>query len=161
MVFKIISGGQTGVDRAALDAAIELNIPHGGYCPKGRRAEDGIIHENYNLMETDSELYSERTLKNVKESNGSLILFWEIISGGTLTTLELCRSLDKPCLPVDMDKSPNNKLKKIKIWIQKNQIQILNVAGPRQDGSGVYLKAKDFLLNVFSEFLILKGNYQY
>ena len=80
---KIISGGQTGVDRAALDAAIMLNITIGGFCPKGRRAEDGIIPDKYNLYETKNIKYSERTKQNIQHSQGTLILYWDTITNGS------------------------------------------------------------------------------
>lgn len=71
---KIVSGGQTGVDRAALDVALELGLPCGGWCPKGRKAEDGVIHSRYPLKETPSEEYNERTTWNVRDSDGTLIV---------------------------------------------------------------------------------------
>ena len=152
---KIISGGQTGVDRAALDAAMILNIPNGGFCPKGRRAEDGIIPDIYNLDETLSFEYAERTKKNVQHSQGTLILFWDTIKNGSLTTLEYCRVLDKPHFILDMNKTPKYQIKKIDHWIKNNQIKILNIAGPREDGANVYKKTNDFLINLLS--IIFKG----
>ena len=89
MNVKIISGGQTGVDRAALDVAVELEIPHGGWCPKGRLAEDGRIPDSYKLRETTSREYAVRTEQNVLDSDGTLILYRESISGGTELTLRL------------------------------------------------------------------------
>ena len=87
---KIISGGQTGVDRAALDIAIELGIPHGGFCPVGRRAEDGMISPKYNLIENDSIKYAGRTIENVLSSDGTLLLYKSLISNGTALTKEHC-----------------------------------------------------------------------
>ena len=151
---KIISGGQTGVDRAALDAAMILNIPNGGFCPKGRRAEDGIIPDIYNLDETLSFEYAERTKKNVQHSQGTLILFWDTIKNGSLTTLEYSRVLDKPHFIVDMKKTPKYQIKKIDRWIKNNQIKILNIAGPRENEANVYKEANNFLINLLS--IILK-----
>ncbi len=148
---KIISGGQTGVDRAALDAALELDIPQGGFCPKGRRAEDGVIPDKYNLIETDTELYNERTEKNVETSDGTLILYLDEISGGTLTTLEYCTSQDKPCFTIDLLHLHKFEIHKLTQWIQENRIEILNIAGPREDGSGVYKSVKEFLLKILCE----------
>lgn len=99
MIIKIISGGQTGVDLAALDSAIELNIPHGGYCPKGRLYENGRIPEKYNLVEAKTEEYSERTILNLTESDGALVFLprdaVEILDGTRLTIEELKRK-NKP-----------------------------------------------------------------
>ena len=86
---KVISGGQSGVDRAALDVAIELGIPHGGWCPAGRRSEDGTIAPIYQLQETNSRNYAKRTEKNVLDSCGTLILYRHAISGGTALTQRL------------------------------------------------------------------------
>ena len=127
---KIISGGQTGVDRAALDAAILLNIPTGGFCPRGRRAEDGRISDKYDLYETTNSNYSERTKQNIQHSQGTLILYWDSITNGSFTTLEYCIILNKPHFKVNMNKSPIYKIKKIECWIQNNQIKTLNIAGP-------------------------------
>lgn len=89
MIEKIISGGQTGADRAALDWAIENNVPHGGWCPKGRRAEDGLIDAKYQLKETPSSHYPQRTEWNVRDSYGTVIFsLAERLSGGSLKTLE-------------------------------------------------------------------------
>ena len=98
----IISGGQTGVDRAALDIAIDLGIPHGGYCPKGRRAEDGIIPSKYNLTEHSSVQYIDRTLENVLSSDGTLILHIGKISNGTALTKEFCIQSEKPILIINL-----------------------------------------------------------
>ena len=102
VVKKIISGGQTGADRAALDFAIDHGIPHGGWVPKGRLAEDGPLDPKYRLRETDSEDHSIRTEKNVLDSDGTLILFYNELSGGSLLTLELARKHDRPVLTIDL-----------------------------------------------------------
>ncbi len=142
---KIISGGQTGVDRAALDVAIALKIPHGGYCPKKRKAEDGIIPLHYHLQETDSSDYTERTQKNVLAADGTLIILQKPPSGGTLLTINTARQCKKPCLIVDLSKEPF--IGNIAEWINKHHIQILNVAGPRESqNSGIYRLTYDLLL---------------
>ena len=126
---KIISGGQTGVDRAALDIALALNIPHGGWCPKGRKAEDGIIPAEYLLQETSSADYAERTAFNVRDSDGTLILLKGEPIGGTLLTIELALKLIKPCFIINL--AEPLKTAEFCSWIKNNYIQTLNIAGPR------------------------------
>ena len=99
---KIISGGQTGVDRGALDAAIALDIPHGGSCPKGRLAEDGRIPDRYLLTETDSREYFVRTERNILDSDATLILCHGHISGGTEFTLRMAEQHGRPVKVVDL-----------------------------------------------------------
>ncbi|MFQ5587063.1 MAG: putative molybdenum carrier protein, partial [Thermodesulfobacteriota bacterium] len=94
----IVSGGQTGVDRAALDVALELGIRCGGWCPKGRLAEDGVIDSRYHLDETGSKSYSQRTEWNVRDSDGTLILTVEEPTGGTALTIRAAEELGKPCI---------------------------------------------------------------
>jgi len=126
---KIISGGQTGVDRAALDVALETGIPAGGYCPKGRRAEDGPIDLKYPLEELNSSSYIERTRENVATADGTLVLCCGKPSGGTALTIRFTEELDKPSICVDPE--DQNALELVRSWIEENQIQTLNVAGPR------------------------------
>src|SRR3954447_23558628 len=102
MPAKLISGGQTGVDRAALDVALALGIPCGGWCPKGRKAEDGPIPERYPLTETPSGSYSQRTRWNVRDADATLILTWGQPTSGTLLTVNACRGTDKPHLVLDL-----------------------------------------------------------
>jgi hypothetical protein len=145
---KIISGGQTGVDRAALDVAIELGIPHGGWCPKGRLAEDGPIPDRYQLSETESADYPARTERNVADSDATLILYRGRIAGGTDLTLRLAKQLRRPWLAVDLDGNPDPA--EVSAWLKRENIEILNVAGPRESQSpGIGQFAKEFLLNVF------------
>ena len=103
MIRKVISGGQTGVDRAGLDAAFTAGFPIGGYCPKGRRAEDGIIPEQYPLIELESPESYYRTEKNVLESDGTLILNKGILSEGTKLTKDFTVQYGKPCLIIQLD----------------------------------------------------------
>lgn len=104
---RIISGGQTGVDRAALDVAIEIGIPHGGWCPRGRRAENGIIPTHYQLKEIEGIDYSERTRKNIIESDGTLIVTGGPLQGGTLLTFNLCNKLSRPVRVILLPGQPN------------------------------------------------------
>jgi hypothetical protein len=107
MLAKIISGGQTGVDRAALDVARELGLPCGGWCPKGRRAEDGPIPARYPLVETASASYPQRTRQNVLDADGTLILTMTPPTGGTALTIRIAEGNDKPYLVVDLSRETN------------------------------------------------------
>ena len=144
---RIISGGQTGVDRAALDVALELGIAHGGWCPLGRRAEDGVIDARYALEETDSVEPAIRTERNVRESDGTLILCRGPLAGGTALTLALAKRQRKPFLLV-------NELRPlpaaaVRDWLDHNHIAVLNVAGPRASSApGIFEWARDYLRDV-------------
>ena len=141
---KIVSGGQTGVDRAALDVALKLGIACGGWVPKGRRAEDGPIPSMYPLTETKSSAYEVRTRENVKDSDATLILTRGEPSGGTRFTLETASELAKPYHIVDLKRthSPLTALR----WLESKRPKVLNVAGPRESGApGVYDEAVTFL----------------
>jgi len=127
-----ISGGQTGADRAALDWAIENGIAHGRWCPKGRKAEDGRIPNRYNLKETKSADYRERTRLNVQDSDGTLIFSKSPLTGGTKYTMELAKEMGKPVL--HMEKGEYSAATDIGQFIQDHNISILNVAGPRESG---------------------------
>lgn len=143
MIESIISGGQTGVDRAALDSAIALNIKHNGWCPKGRKAEDGEISSHYHLQETESEDYSERTLLNIEHSDGTLIFVPSLpitVNDGTILTIKEVYAKKKPHLIIDLSQQ-HDITNILKAWILKNNIKILNVAGPRESQCpGVYTK---------------------
>lgn len=132
MLSKIVSGGQTGVDRAALDVAIKLGIPHGGWAPKGRLAEDGPIPESYQMRETSTAVYSERTEKNVIDSDGTLIISRGDLTGGSETTREMAIQHERPWLHIDLSQTPAF-LSAVRIveWLNAHRIRILNVAGPR------------------------------
>lgn len=129
-VQKIISGGQTGADRAALDIAIALNIPHGGWCPKWRTAEDGVIPLIYQLQETPTADYSVRTARNVRDSHGTLIFTIGAPTGGTLLTLIKTKALRKWCFTFDLSKTPP-PIDAAFDWIKEKNIRIINIAGPR------------------------------
>jgi hypothetical protein len=129
---KIVSGGQTGADRAALDAAIALKIPCGGWCPADRRAEDGPISARYPLSPLPGAGYPQRTRKNVADSDGTVIFAFDALTGGSKATAGFCRSLKKPCLVIDAGKtSANEAAILIAVFLLRHRIQILNVAGPR------------------------------
>lgn len=150
MLKKIVSGGQTGVDRAALDVALslssELGIIPGGYCPKGRIAEDGIIDLKYPLIETPSSRYPQRTQWNVEKSDATLILYRDKLTGGTALTLKLAKEKSKQYFLVDLNQITNSTYKQAIDWIKENQISTLNVAGSRESTSpGIYKQAHSFL----------------
>jgi len=127
---KVISGGQTGVDRAALDAALALSIPIGGWCPRGRRAEDGPIPARYGLVETPSDGYLQRTEWNVRDANATLIVGRGELTGGTLRTVRFARKWAKPCLVLDLAAAPS--LESASEWLAEGEYRVLNVAGPRE-----------------------------
>lgn len=130
-VRRIISGGQTGADRGALDAAIELGIEHGGHCPAGRRAEDGRIPERFRLIETESADYAVRTEKNVLGADGTLLVTRGTPTGGSALTAALARRHDRPLLHVDLA-SGCDAVVIVREWIAAHGVGCLNVAGPRE-----------------------------
>ena len=141
---RIISGGQTGVDRAALDIAIELGMPHGGWCPCGRIAEDGIIDVHYQLYETDSEDYAQRTDFNVRDADGTLILNAGELSGGTALTVQCAKQLNKPYLIINLNEPFS--FEPVYAWLNWHGIKILNIAGPRESKcQGIYSLTEQFL----------------
>jgi len=150
-VKKIISGGQTGADRAALDFAIEHGIPHSGWVPKGRKAEDGAIPGTYQLQEMPDSNYSKRTEKNILDSDGTLIVSHGSLKDGSALTQFLAEQHGKPCLHVDLDTlSAENGAILVNSWIEDNNIQVLNVAGPRaRKDPEVYQATRKLLEVVF------------
>lgn len=133
MIEKIISGGQTGVDRAALDWAIKNGIPHGGWCPKGRRAEDGVIPDGYGLCETSQRDYRQRTRRNVHDADATLIVtLGRELKGGSLFTQQYAKTIGRPCLHV----FPGNGWhERIEEFLETNRIRVLNVAGSRSSSA--------------------------
>ncbi len=145
MIYKIVSGGQTGVDRAALDVALEQGILCGGWCPKDRLAEDGPLDAKYPMMETPSASVSQRTEWNVRDSEATLILVWGAPKGGTLKAAGAASRFKKPLLIVDMEKAP--KVEVIEQWIESTKAHILNVAGPKaSEVPQAYDEAKKLLM---------------
>jgi len=141
---KIVSGAQTGVDRAALDVALTFGFPCGGWVPKGRRAEDGRVPVSYPMRETGGSGYPERTLLNVRDSDATLILTCGEPSGGTALTLEYAINLNRPHRVVDL--LDGTSTEEIREWIEEEEVVVLNVAGPRESTSpGIYDQAAEFL----------------
>ncbi|MFW6085270.1 MAG: putative molybdenum carrier protein [Gemmatimonadota bacterium] len=148
---RIVSGGQTGVDRAALDVALELGVSCGGWVPKGRIDERGRIPERYpGLRETATADWSERTEANVRDSEGTLIISRGALTGGSKYTREVAKRLGRPCLHLDLARSRTAALDVARDWIARNEISVLNVAGPRASKDpGLYDPAADLLRGLF------------
>jgi hypothetical protein len=141
---RIISGGQTGVDRAALDAAMEGGFEAGGWCPAGRLAEDGPIPEKYPVIELKSAEYAVRTEKNVVEADATLVLNCGGLSDGTALTVQLARLHRKPVLVAQLESDPDPV--DVASWVVVHRVRILNVAGPRESKRpGIYGQALWFL----------------
>ena len=157
---RIVSGGQTGVDRAALDAALARGVSCGGWCPAGRRAEDGPIAEKYSLTETESQDYAERTLANIRDSDATLILTHrrfpgqcDAMSAGTRLTAEAAAKFDRPLFIAYLaaGASGARSLTDITDWIGEQKILVLNIAGPREsECPGIYAAAHGLLLKLFA-----------
>ena len=131
-VEKLVSGGQTGADRAALDFALAHGIPHGGWCPRGRKAEDGALEERYELQETPDAEYSQRTEWNVRDSDGTVIFsVAPELTGGSKRTEELARRHGKPCLHLSQQRERQNAAELLREFVRQHNVRVLNVAGPR------------------------------
>lgn len=152
--FTIISGGQTGVDQVALTWAIEHNVPHGGWCPRGRRAENGVIPLRFHLREAETEDYAERTRLNVRDSDGTVVITVAAVpSGGSKLTADTARQLRKPLVHLHGDSSyPGQKLVK---FVRHYGIERLNVAGSRfsQEPAAV-----DYAAEILDEFWATFGH---
>ncbi|TWU11962.1 putative molybdenum carrier [Symmachiella macrocystis] len=149
-VEKIVSGGQTGVDRAALDMAIVAGIACGGWCPLGRKAEDGPLPLHYPLTETESGDYVVRTEWNVRDSDGTLILAGRPLTGGTALTERLAKRQQRPCR-VAFPYSDRD-VASVAEWLATNRIRTVNIAGPRESQQpGIYAAAVAFLGQLFSD----------
>ncbi len=144
LIAKLISGGQTGVDRAALDVALAGELLIGGWCPKGRLAEDGIIPMIYPLLETPSPHYAQRTRWNVRDADATLVLIRNVPTGGTALTIHTARRLHKPYRVIDLTTKPDPTA--VASWISQAGMIVLNVAGPRESTCpGIYREAFDWL----------------
>lgn len=154
---RVVSGGQTGVDQAALDAALAVGIEIGGWCPRGRRSESGLIPRRYPLQETQARSYAVRTEWNVRDSDGTLIIAMSEISKGTKLTLDIARQLQKPVQVVHLrpgaakslfsdENSLNEQVESVVEWLIAHRISVLNVAGPRGSShQDVYDEARSFV----------------
>lgn len=152
MIRRIISGGQAGADKAGLDAAIELGIPHGGWIPKGRKTEEGPLPEEYQLKEMKTASYPKRTERNILDSDGTLIFTYGKLSGGSELTAKLANTHGFPWLHVDLKNAGiEEAVAMVKGWFEQNPaIQTLNVAGSRASKApGIYEAVKEVLHKVF------------
>jgi hypothetical protein len=152
---EIRSGGQTGVDRAALDVAMAHGIPYGGWIPRGRRAEDGAVPDRYTcLSETEADEYAVRTEWNVRDADATLVIHFGPLEGGSLLTAELATRLNKPCLTIDLGTTHRDQaLETAWAWLTALAEPVrLNVAGPRAsvapDG---YERSRTFLEALLGE----------
>lgn len=148
----IISGGQTGADRAALDFALTYGVPHGGWCPQGRIAEDGILDDKYQLNEIENGSYRQRTKRNVMDSDGTLILNLGELQGGTMQTVRFADRHNKPYWLVQLEKTfDDHEFAEIANWLLSNEIKTLNIAGPRETKRpNIYSASYNFLTALFS-----------
>lgn len=146
---KIISGAQTGADRAGLDAAIESGIPYGGWIPKGRKAEDGTVPGNYTeLQELTRGGYPKRTEQNIIDSEGTVIFTYGKLSTGSALTAKFSRKHNKPYLHIDLD-TELDPVGRVKEWILDWDIKVLNVAGrSASKAPGIYDQVKDIIKRV-------------
>jgi len=139
LTITIITGGQTGVDRAALDFSLDHGIPCGGFCPKGRLAEDGTIPDKYPLIETKTAEYADRTEQNILDSDGTLIIYSGSMAGGTLYTCHFAKTKGAPLFLIDVNKAI--PVKRFHSWQKRHAIHKLNIAGPRESQqAGIYQK---------------------
>lgn len=152
---KIVSGGQTGVDRGALDGALAGGAACGGWCPPGRTAEDGVIPDRYPLAELADGHYRERTLRNVLDSDATAVLYFGILEGGTEVTVRFCRERDKPHLLIDGRRTPAAEATAmIAAFVLRHGVRILNVAGPRASKAP---EAYDYARGVIERLVAPRG----
>jgi len=147
---QIVSGGQTGADRAALDAAIEMGIPHGGWCPRGRKAEDGVIPEIYQLRETVGSSYLARTEKNVKVSDGTVIFTMRGLNGGSARTADFARRHRRPWIHFELGVTAlDDVVGKLIAFLDENNIRRLNVAGSRAESEPeIYEPVRELIIRL-------------
>jgi len=153
---KVVSGGQTGVDRAALDAAMELGIDVGGWCPRGRKALDGVIPVKYPLTETRGKSYQTRTNWNIRDSDATLIICRDEPVGGTALTIKFCEEMNKPFLVYQLKAGEMSyagdpeDASSVSCWLNFHKVKVLNVAGPREGKyCPIYDHAHAFLAILF------------
>jgi hypothetical protein len=157
MIKKIVSGGQTGADRAALDAAIRFSVPHGGWIPKGRLAEDGPLPLTYHLQEMPTASYPARTEQNVIDSDGTLVVSHGPLTGGSALTLELAHKHKKPCMHLDLAEKPVFlSAPDVNAWLNHHMIEILNVAGPKASKDPKIYEATLFVVEGILLLTLLK-----
>jgi hypothetical protein len=158
MRIKIVSGGQTGADRGGLDAAIELGIEQGGWCPKGRKAEDGIIPPAYYLDQTKSSDYRVRTEANVQDSDATLIFTFGKLDGGSLLTAECATKHGKPWMHIDLaGKEPTTALHEAFDWVQllSKESLTLNVAGQRESKApGIHSAVRRIMISLLKRLCL-------
>jgi len=148
-IAKIISGGQTGVDRAALDFAISRGIAHGGWCPAGRKAADGVLDARYKLIETESAGYRQRTKQNLLMSDATLIIYRGELVGGSLLTLQLAERHERPVVLLGTA-GPVINVSETKSALCGRSVRVLNIAGPSEDRCpGIYEQALAVLSDVW------------
>lgn len=160
MITQVVSGGQTGADRGGLDAAIELGVPHGGWCPKGFKAEDGRVPHKYRLQEHRSEDYRMRTTDNVQMADATVIFVCQIMGRGSSYTRRCAEEIGKPTLVTDVGdgigrQDPNfaeEAAKRIVAWLKRKNVSVLNVAGTRESRAPSIQKyVKKIMLLVLEE----------
>lgn len=140
LIARIVSGGQTGADRAALDWAILRGVPHAGWCPQGRLAADGVLADRYQLTQTESSGYRQRTKLNVRDSDATLVFNIGVLDGGTWQTVRFCQTLSKPYLIIQLETpSAVGVPAQVRQWLLAGSFSALNVAGPREEKRpGIY-----------------------
>jgi Circularly permutated YpsA SLOG family len=148
---KIISGGQTGVDRAALDVALRHGTECGGWCPAGRLDEFGKIPDHYPVQELQYGSFAERTLQNVKDSDATVVIYLAELRGGTEHSVRFCVELERPYELIDASTVATQDAAKLIVdFVRKNKIGILNIAGPRQSE---WPEGYDYVSRVLDIFL--------
>lgn len=146
---QIVAGGQTGVDRGALEAALSLGLAHGGWCPKGRKAEDAGVPARYRLWESPSTDYADRTRRNVDMADGTLILHRGELNGGTALTVSHAEAQGKPLLQLNLEDAPD--VPAFNAWLDAHRIRRLNVAGPRESkAAGIQLQSEEYLSSLLT-----------
>lgn len=144
---RVISGGQTGCDRAGLDAALALGIEIGGWCPRGRRANDGQIPDIYPLIEMNSAAYPPRTRMNVLRADATLLFRWGSLTPGSSQTAWCAISEDKKLIEVELEDLVELSYEYVRQRMRR--VNVLNVAGPSEESRpGIYNQALDFVTKV-------------